>query len=160
MRARLLLALAAIVALLVPAVAIAQAQHSGAFLHTNTTGVAGKQSGIEIEAGERGFYFVFLSSFAAPNAQIYITDASVIDEGLTEITPKFKFGSASLTSVVRKGVGPTTSRYNKFYVWPPNIFTEDQKSPPYVPPGKFLNIRRTSVGGNAYYVVGFVEPPR
>jgi hypothetical protein len=86
-----------------------------------------------------------------------ISDASLLDEGVSEVTPLFRYGSGPFTSVVRKGAGPTPPGSNSFFPLLPDFLAGMKSGPAYVPPGKFLTIRRNQADTVNYVVVGFAE---
>lgn len=157
----LLLAVAA-----VPAAAFAQATRpSGAVANVQVAAVAAQTSIAEIEASASGKGIVLIYiTYDAPNAYgLTIDSASLITASSATITPTFVFGTTGvLTSTLREGrnaagLVPVEGAFllqSIGYVDQPDSLSQ---LPIYVPPGKFVTMRRTTVNTALNVTIGWVE---
>lgn len=116
-------------------------------------------SGVELEAGSKGVVVTWIiHDGAAGDYGITISDASLMNADLAVKTLQ-EHGQIALTSIVRGGRDSTGDLPDDGdYV---SLRTQPTTIPHlFIPPGKFLTVRQTSVNTAAVVSLCFHEPPR
>ncbi len=132
----------------------------GAVVGVITSGAVANLSGMEIQVGGAGIYLMLLNTDNASTGGtsyiVTVDSASVLTTITETVTPTMTFGTGTISSVIRGG--RTASAALGSGPWHTQIKNTTLESMPiFIPPGRFLTIRRNAQNTTASVAVGFVE---
>lgn len=140
------------------------ARPSGAIVTGHVAAVAGDTGGVELETSSSGNGIILhmVTVDAGDSYGVTITDTTFLDTSIVVLTPSFKFGQATLTTIARKGIDGTGSVPvdGAFFVNGTNASAGAGfigAFPVFVPPGKFISVRRAAVNVAVSVTIGFTE---
>ncbi len=156
-----------VLALVVGFASVAGAQPvrpSGAIITVSIAAAAGDTSGAELEVSSSG-NGIILHYITVDVAQAYavtISSTTFFDTSIAVITPTFKFGRATLTTIVREGIdgAGAVPADGDFFLNGTGSSTGTSFTgsfPVVILPGQFVTVRRTVVNTAADVTFGFVE---
>ena len=138
----------------------------GAYANAVITAVLAETSGIEVEVGDTGLWLDYLAVDLAGAYGMTISDESLLDSAVSDVTLTGVFGVGAITTVVRKGrdsEGDTPGE-GDFLFNATTSATIDAIGVPvlceksfYVAAGKFITIRRDGTNAAADVTIGFSE---